>query len=242
MSFNWVDLLIVLIVVRGIYIGIKTGLSYEFYRFLALILGYYSALVFHSDGARFIMSHTLIKEKWAHLVAFIGIATIVFLVVIIVLKVLHKIMRIEFAPGINGIGGGIIGGLRSFFIVSLVLLAIFFVPCRYIKKQIYDDSYLGNYAIKYTPRVFSYVSKNISITKLIKRSVRVQNIRDRKIKKKDTYKEPTVRKEKKPDEVIRSTATIETKSDSSPKNEEATVYSDDIPFIVGEDIEEYPGE
>lgn len=171
MKFNWVDVVILLTVVRGIYVGYKSGLSQEFFRFLALIAAYYSALIFHADAARFIAEHSLIKEKWALLIAFIGVATFFFVLVIVLFKLLQKWVRLEFANNLNTYGGALAGGLRGLIIVSLILFALFFIPDQFVKRQIYTNSFLGYYAIEYTPNIYARLSKWISSHDLSGRAI-----------------------------------------------------------------------
>lgn len=171
MKFNWVDVVILLTVVRGIYVGYKSGLSQEFFRFLALIAAYYSALIFHADVARFIAEHSLIKEKWALLIAFIGVATFFFVLVIVLFKLLQKWVRLEFANNLNTYGGALAGGLRGLIIVSLILFALFFIPDQFVKRQIYTNSFLGYYAIEYTPNIYARLSKWISSHDLSGRAI-----------------------------------------------------------------------
>jgi uncharacterized membrane protein required for colicin V production len=161
-KFNWVDAVILLIVARGMYVGYKTGLSQEFFRFLALIAAYYSALMLHADVARFIAAHSLITEKWALLISFIGVAVFFFVLVIVLFKLLQKWVRLEFVNNLNVYGGALAGGLRGLIIVSLILFALFFIPDQFVKRQIYSNSLLGYYAIEYTPNLYARLSKWIS--------------------------------------------------------------------------------
>ncbi|HRZ87574.1 MAG TPA: CvpA family protein [bacterium] len=163
MKFNWVDVVVLLTVARGVYVGYRTGLSQEFFRFLALAGAYYAALVMHSGAARFIVDHSLITERWALLMSFIVIASAVFVLVIIGFRILQKWVRLEFENRLNVWGGAIAGGVRGLIVISIILFAVFFIPDRFVKRQIYDNSYLGHYAIESMPKVYGRMSRFLSV-------------------------------------------------------------------------------
>ncbi len=158
MTWNWVDVIVLIILFRGVYVGYKEGLSVELVKLGTVFITYYCAIKYYAKVALWISDHSRIAIDWATVVAFLSIALISLLIVWLFFKLLGKIMTLQFESRISTLGGALVGIGRAALISAFLLFGLFFIPDPFVKKQVYSDSWYGQRATDLTPRIYAKLS------------------------------------------------------------------------------------
>ncbi len=158
MTWNWVDILALILVFRGAYVGYKEGLSVELVKLGTVFITYYCAIKYYARVALWITDHSRVPIDWATVLAFVAIAVAALILVWLFFKMLGKVMTLQFESRLSNVGGLIAGMGRALVITALFLFALFFVPDPFVKQQIYGNSWWGQRAIDATPRWYARIS------------------------------------------------------------------------------------
>jgi len=140
---NWVDLLVIIIVARSVYIGIKRGLFIEIFKFSALVVGIYVAVTQYQAGA------ALLEERFSFRVAEgtvgMGLFALVYCGVTFLRFLIGKV-RMPEPPGAGGrlVGGGL-GFCRgcAWFVVLGTLALSLTPPSGYLAESLREKAFLG---------------------------------------------------------------------------------------------------
>ncbi len=150
-QLNWLDIFILIIILRICYIASKTGLPSEFFKFIGTLLAscvsmhYYVAI---SDSVRALVP--VIKDIPAEVLDFVIFLTLAigtYLVFVVLRNITNNLLKIEAVSTLNKWGGLLLGSLRSLFLVSFIVFVMAVSPVNYLKLSV-KHSYFG-------PRVFS---------------------------------------------------------------------------------------
>ncbi len=158
MTWNWVDVIVLVFLLRGAYVGRRDGLSVELVKLATVFVTYYCAIKYYARCALWITVHSRVPMSWATVICFLGIAVLSLVTVWIFFKLLGKVVTLQFESRISTGGGLLIGTTRALVVSSLFLFSIFFVPDAFVKKQVYANSWWGRIAIDATPKVYARFS------------------------------------------------------------------------------------
>ena len=145
---NWVDVVVLLLVIRCVYTGIRNGLTVELFRFLGVISGLIIAIYWYGKAANIFIVNFSLPERICEFVCFIAIAQIIRLIFKYGITLAFKILNIQFLPQLEKPGGGIVGFGRGIILSGTLLLAIVLLPSVYLEESIYDKSFSGMFLIK----------------------------------------------------------------------------------------------
>ncbi len=161
MTWNWVDVIVLVFLLRGAYVGKRDGLSVELVKLATVFATYYCAIKYYARCAAWITVHSRVPMSWATVISFLGIAVLSLVTVWIFFKLLAKVVTLQFESRISTGGGLLIGTARALLVSSLFLFSVFFVPDAFVKKQVYANSWWGRIAINATPKVYARFSSLI---------------------------------------------------------------------------------
>jgi len=155
------DIIIAVVLIYGLYKGIKNGLFVEIASLIALIAGLYGAIHFSYIVGDYLSKHMEWNERYINLSAFIITFILIVLVVHLAGKFLTRIADFAMLGLINKIAGGAFGILKHAVIVSALL--IFFhqanTSLKIVKQETLDASILYNPVKELGAFVFSLVLK-----------------------------------------------------------------------------------
>jgi uncharacterized membrane protein required for colicin V production len=158
-QINWVDIFVVIFLIRGTYIGSTKGLTAELFKSLGLILVLVISFSLHMPLAQFLSSHLFFSLKIAMPVAFSLLAIAVFFVYRIIIGVCLRLMNIEFAEGLDKFGGIILGFLRGTVLASFIIFSLNLFPSAYVTRSIDKNSLSGKYLAKLAPVIYHFVTR-----------------------------------------------------------------------------------
>lgn len=158
---SFLDIVLGLLLIWGLYKGLKNGLFIELASLVALIAGIYGAIHFSYIAADYMQHNMDWDPKYIKTASFIITFIIIVLVVHFAGKLLTKLADFAMLGILNKIAGGIFGALKVAVIVGAVL--VFFEKAtssfNFINKETKTDSILYEPVKDIGALVFSKVFK-----------------------------------------------------------------------------------
>lgn len=157
MKINWVDILIVIYIIRAFFLGKKRGLSYEITALISALFAWVTALHFYQDFGESLSKWFLLTIPTARIIAFILIGIGVLFLGAIAARLLKKIMKLSFVPNVEKIGGCILGTLRGISISAMIIVTFALIPANFVQREVYLNSFLGNYLVALSPKIHKWI-------------------------------------------------------------------------------------
>jgi membrane protein required for colicin V production len=155
------DIIIGLLLIYGLYKGIKNGLFVELASLVALVAGLYGAIHFSNIVGEYLSKNMEWDERYMNTASFLITFILIVIVVNMAGKLLTKIADFAMLGLLNKIAGGIFGVLKV--AVILGALMIFFDRTNnqlgFIKQESIDESKLYTPVKEIGALVFSKVLK-----------------------------------------------------------------------------------
>ncbi|MCM8761251.1 MAG: CvpA family protein [Candidatus Omnitrophica bacterium] len=158
-KLNWVDVLIIIVMLRISYVALQDGLSHEIFPLIGTIGTAVIALHYYHKIAVFISKNVISLP-----VAFLDFLTFLVLVVAFgfIFKFLRiivdKLIKVTWHPLAEKFGGLICGILRASVVTSVILIVLALMPLPYLQWSIRDRSLSGMYFLRIAPTVHSKLS------------------------------------------------------------------------------------
>ena len=121
---NFIDFIIILVIVLFAIQGFRKGLIYEIASLTGLILGIYASFHFSGYIEGYLMEYINIPEKYSAVTAFILIFIVVILLVHLIGKIIEQVVNIIALGLLNKLTGSVFGILKAIIILSLSMLII----------------------------------------------------------------------------------------------------------------------
>ena len=166
---NFIDIVLGILILLGLYKGLKKGLFVEIASLLAIIVGIYGAIHFSYIASDYLSENEAISERYVRIAAFFITFIAIIIIVSLAGKLLTKIADFAMLGILNKIAGGIFGALKIAIILGAVLL--FFEKAtasfNFINKDTKKESILYTPVINIGEFVFSKVFKKEEKTTLL---------------------------------------------------------------------------
>src|ERR1700733_7553071 len=109
---NWIDLLISLPVISGVYKGYKRGVLSQAASLFIWVFGLYISKVLSPYTSRYIQAFNLINLKYVDVISIIINFLLLIVVVYLGRKIMERLLGFFFINKINKIIGGLVGGIK----------------------------------------------------------------------------------------------------------------------------------
>src|SRR3989338_5766022 len=109
---NWLDILILIILIRASYVAIKTGFPLELFKILGVTLATCLSLHYYSGVSAFISASLGFKNiptALLNLLSFILLAGAALLAAFVLRKLIFRFVKMEAVSGLNKWGGFFLG-------------------------------------------------------------------------------------------------------------------------------------
>ena len=124
-GLNWYDLVVIAALIYGVWSGVRAGLTGEIIRVIGLVLMIVLALHFYEDAGHWLRARSQLDENSALLIAFVGIALAVYLVVLAARRATQgEMQKLKFAALVENVGGGFAGLIRMAVILAWVTVLL----------------------------------------------------------------------------------------------------------------------
>jgi len=156
---NWVDLFVVIIMLRTIYISFQDGLSREIFPLFGSILSLVLSLHFYSKlGSMLHSSLTIIPASICNVGSFLAIILILGFALKFIKVFVDTIIKVTWHPLIEKIGGILVGILKGAVAASMILIFLALIPLSYLQWSIKDKSLYGMFFLRIGPAIYQTVS------------------------------------------------------------------------------------
>ncbi|MBI3315276.1 MAG: CvpA family protein [Candidatus Omnitrophica bacterium] len=156
-SINWVDVVLLVLFVRTVFISVKTGLIAEVFRLLGLVTALFVGLHHYAFAAEFLAKKTFLPLADLRFLVF----TILVCAVILVFKFARDGILLLFKvktnhQGFDKYGAGVLGAVRGWLLCSTVLFAVFLVSHPLVHAQAFS-SWGHKVAARAAPDTYSFL-------------------------------------------------------------------------------------
>ncbi len=165
-QFNWLDILLIIILFRMGYISMKTGIPVVFFKLLGTLVAVYLSLHYYTNLSGLLAQRLPVnKEKMPlellNLLSFIFLAIAGYLILLPPRVVFSRFIKMEATPNLNKWGGLVLGIARGFLLVGLVTFMLVISGSGYLKKSV-TNSYLGRRAFYVAPNTYTWLWNKIT--------------------------------------------------------------------------------
>ena len=160
-SFNWYDVVVGLVLVYGIWNGVRLGLFGEILRVVGMVLMVVAALQFYIPAGNWLKDATKMSEEPAKLLAFVVIAVAVYLVTLAVRNfITARVKKVTFLALIDNLGGAVAGLVRMVVLMAFLTIAISLMRSPFWHRQVSTNSVFGATVVAQFPSVAKVVKKS----------------------------------------------------------------------------------
>jgi len=163
-QFNWVDIFVIIVLLRTIYIAVKNGLTSEAFKLPGIIFALYLSLHYYTTVSDLIQERLPVKEmplEFLDFIFFLILATFGYLVFVLLRNLFCRFIKMEAAPNFNRWIGLFLGIARSFFLVGLLTFGLAISSINYLKVST-RNSYLGSQFCQIAPATYTWIWNNIT--------------------------------------------------------------------------------
>ncbi|MFH1360330.1 MAG: CvpA family protein [Candidatus Omnitrophota bacterium] len=188
-SLNWVDLIIVSIFARAIYVGTKRGFIVEIFKLIGVFFGLLITLHFFGSLASFLEKSIQLPKGASHFVAYLALGGITILVFKFARDTFMTLFRIEAHSVFDHWGGLVLSFLRALLLCSLLMVFLRVLDIGYFSRNT-EKSFLGSRLVTVAPRVyegtfFGFISKFFPAEELNKEAFPFKKSSEEKEKQKE---------------------------------------------------------
>jgi uncharacterized membrane protein required for colicin V production len=159
-SFNWFDVVVLIGLGYGAWSGIRTGLTGELIRGIGWILTVVLALHFYQPLGLWLSDKISVTREFGHLVAFISITFIMYLIQLAIRSAVHKrVKRFKFGVVLENVGGFIAGLVRMLLVMTFLSVMLCLMRSPFWHQQVGINSAFGSYVASQFPAVEEMVYK-----------------------------------------------------------------------------------
>ncbi len=139
-SINWVDVALVVLLVRVIFIGVKNGFITELCKFFGVFLALYISLQWYVTWALFLDSHIKWSLNLWQLISFLVLVSLGYGLFWGIRFGLSQLFKAETQhEGFDKYAAGVLAIGRGFLTASLVIFALLLMRQPYVTKQIFSS-------------------------------------------------------------------------------------------------------
>ena len=144
---GWIDILLGIPLIWGLYKGFKNGLLLELASLVALIAGIYGAIHFSYIAGDYLSERLQWEAQYLKIISFLITFIVIVLLVHLLGKLLTKVADVAMLGLLNKIAGGIFGLLKMAIIIGALLIFFYnVIPSKEGAEATYSKE-----SVLYTP-------------------------------------------------------------------------------------------
>lgn len=157
---NYIDIIIAIPLVWGLYQGFSKGLIISAASLAALILGIYGAIKFSHITSFYLINNFDLSDKYLPIIAFAVTFVIIVVLIHLLAKILDKLVKAVALGFINRIAGMVFNVFKFAFILSVIIMILegFDKKMSFIPKDMKEQSLLYEPLASIAPMVFPYLN------------------------------------------------------------------------------------
>lgn len=158
-QFNWVDIFVLIVFLRTVYVALKNGFPSELFRISGTIFSIYTALHYYtvlSDFTGERVNLSIVPLDFLDFLFFVFLVIIGDLIFLLSRVTFGSSIKMEATPRLNKIGGLILGALRAYLLAGLIVFMLVISSVSYFKNSAVN-SYSGKTLFKVAPSTYSWL-------------------------------------------------------------------------------------
>jgi len=163
-QFNWVDILVVILLIRICYVSVKTGFPVELFKLLGIVSAIYLACHYYVKVGAFLNNRIPLEGagwlKFSTFLAFLLLGLVGYFVFMVIRNFLMALIKMEAISLLNRWGALMLGIIRAALFVSLLLFTLAVSNSNYLKNSL-TNSFLSPRFLKLTPAVYGVLWNNL---------------------------------------------------------------------------------
>ena len=140
---TWVEVIAFLAVLRGCYVGFKSGFFPELLRIVGYLVTVIVTFRFHEEATQFLTLKTFLNDATASALSFFSLLVVTFLLTKIVIALFLKLLKMGKGGFLYRVTGLLLGACRWVILLSLIFMLIDHSPFAPLRTDIHERSYLG---------------------------------------------------------------------------------------------------
>jgi membrane protein required for colicin V production len=159
---NYLDIIIAIPLLWGIYKGITRGVVFEIALLMALILGIMGGVKLSKLASAYVSELFNTSSTWLPYMSFLFVFIIIVVLVLLFAKLLESMLKLSALGLVNKIAGAVFGMLKWAFILSVVLHLFKPIDKRYhiIDEQKKQGSFLFHYVSDFATLMIPALEEN----------------------------------------------------------------------------------
>jgi membrane protein required for colicin V production len=158
-KLNWVDILIVTVVLRISYVAYKDGLSHEIFPLIGSVGTAVLSLHYYRNLSQYIYQNAVkLPMRLLDFLSFVILLIVIGLIFKLLRVISDKIIKVTWHPLVEKAGGLIVGFARGSVVVSILLVILSLMPLSYLQWSIRDRSLMGMGFLRIVPGIYARVS------------------------------------------------------------------------------------
>lgn len=166
---NWIDILIIVIMLRVSYCAFQRGLSHEMFPLFGSVVMISLSLRYYSTLSSFCTNYILkLPAEVLDPAAFLAILVASGFALKVFGAILDTIIKVSWHPLIERFGGLLIGVIKAAVVTSMVLCFLVLIPISFLQRSVREGSLLGMHFLAIGPNIYGYVSQFLPTVKIEK--------------------------------------------------------------------------
>lgn len=155
-KLNWVDVLVVIIMIRICYVAFMDGLSHEMFPLIGSVIVLITSLRYYQTFGSAISQNLFgFSPEVANFLSFTIIIIGMGFIVRVLKGLLDKIVQVSWHPILEKFGGLVLGIAKGAIVTSLVLIMLALLPLPYLQWSIRERSLTGMSFLRIGPVIYS---------------------------------------------------------------------------------------
>jgi len=163
-KINWVDIFVVIVLLRVSYVSVNTGLPAEIFKLLGTISAIYLSLHYYASLQDFVVNLAGFKSIPLGLYTLVTVAILSFsgyAVFSVLRNFFLRLLNFENVSALFKLLGLGIGALRGILLSSLLIFMMVISGYDYFKTSV-KDSYSGKFIFKIAPATYTFLWNGVS--------------------------------------------------------------------------------
>lgn len=160
-QFNWLDIFVVIFLMRVFYIAGKNGLLIELFKFMGTLAAVYLSLHYYTDlSDKFLSLLHPLKERmpleFSDFICFIVLAAAGYTLFALLHNIFFRFVKVEATASLNRIGGLVLGAFRAYLLIGLIMFAMAISTVAYLQTSV-KESFTATYFLRAAPDTYGWL-------------------------------------------------------------------------------------
>ncbi len=157
-KLTWADYVALMAVLRGLYVGYKSGFFQELLRVAGYIVTLVLALQFQEMLSSVLTLHTFLNEGTSNVIAFGSLLVGIYIAVKIVRVIVVKALKIGEGGSGQKIAGALVGVARLLLLLSFFFMLVDKTPLKELRTDVHERSLTGPSISQAAPMMFEFLA------------------------------------------------------------------------------------